>query len=129
MLDRDAPAADISCNGKTEKVKLLDVAEVINKNRNVKICKIEAIDGKIVLYLSLDDYFGLSEDEALQSVLETVKTELPISHQPDIICNMPSLPRTQVGKVDYTRLNQIGRELCQKYRDSEKLFVIRKCEE
>lgn len=129
VLDRDAPAADISCNGKTEKVKLLDVAEVINKNRNVKICKIEAIDGKIVLYLSLDDYFGLSEDEALQSVLETVKTELPISHQPDIICNMPSLPRTQVGKVDYTRLSQIGRELCQKYRDPEKLFVIRKCEE
>lgn len=129
VLDRDAPPADITYNGKTEKVKLLDVTEVINKNRNVKICKTEAIDGKIVLYLSLDDFLGSSEDEALQNILETIKTELPISHQPDIICTMPSLPRTPVGKVDYKRLNQIGKELCQKYRNTEKLLVIKKGEE
>ena len=129
VLDRDAPPADITYNGKTEKVKLLDVSEVINKNRNVKICKTEAIDGKIDLYLSLDDFLGLSEDKALQSILETIKTELPISHQPDIICTMPSLPRTPVGKVDYKRLNQIGKELCQKYRNAEKLLVIKKGEE
>lgn len=129
VLDRDAPPADITYNGKTEMVKLLDVSEIINKNRNVKICKTEAIDGKIVLYLSLDDFLGLSEDEALQSILETIKTELPISHQPDIICAMPSLPRTPVGKVDYKRLNQIGKELCQKYRNAEKLLVIKKGEE
>lgn len=129
VLDRDAPPADITYNGKTEKVKLLDVSEVINKNRNVKICKTEAIDGKIVLYLSLDDFLGLSEDKALQSILETIKTELPISHQPDIICTMPSLPRTPVGKVDYKRLNQIGKELCQKYRNAEKLLVIKENEE
>ncbi len=129
VLDRDAPPADITYNGKTEKVKLLDVSEVINKNRNVKICKTEAIDGKIVLYLSLDDFLGLSEDKALQSILETIKTELPISHQPDIICTMPSLPRTPVGKVDYKRLNQIGKELCQKYHNAEKLLVIKENEE
>lgn len=129
VLDRDVPPADITYNGKTEKVKLLDVSEVISKNRNVKICKTEAIDGKIVLHLSLDDFLGLSKDKALQSILETIKTELPISHQPDIICTMPSLPRTPVGKVDYKRLNQIGKELCQKYRNSEKLLVIKKGEE
>ena len=107
---------------------MLDITEVINKNRNVKICKTEAIDGKIVLYLSLDDFLGSSEDEALQNILETIKTELPISHQPDIICTMPSLPRTPVGKVDYKRLNQIGKELCQKYRNAERLLVIKENE-
>lgn len=129
VLDRDAPPVDITCNGKTEKVKLLDVAEVINKNRNVKLCKTEAIDGKIVLYLSLDDFLGLSEDAALQSILKTIQAALPLSHQPDLIYIMPSLPRTSVGKVDYKRLNQIGKELCQRHRDTEKLFLVKEDKE
>ena len=36
VLDRDVPPVDITFKGITEKVKLLDVAEVINQNCNVK---------------------------------------------------------------------------------------------
>lgn len=124
VLDRDIPPVEITFKGITEKVKLLDVAEVINQNCNVKICKIEAIEGKIILYLSINVSLVINEDDALQDILETIESKLPKSHQPDLICVMPSLPRTPVGKVDYKKLHQIGSEICKTHESTNKLSVI-----
>lgn len=48
ILDRYTPPV-ILANG--EKVNVLDIVEVIKKDRNVKNCKITYHDGKLVLHL------------------------------------------------------------------------------
>lgn len=108
VLDRDAAPISVICNGKEERVKLLDIAEEIRKNRNVKICKLTASNGKIVLHLVVDDFLGLSKKAAVDSILTTIQTTLPEKYWPDYIRVMKQLPRTPVGKVDYAALSASG---------------------
>lgn len=124
ILDRFTASVEISENDKTEKVNPLDIIEIIKKNRNIKNCKMTFHNGKFVLHLSVDNFTGLSVDEALEDILNMIKTNLPKKYWPNIINIYDELPRTMVGKVDYNTLNKIGEELCQNNSSEEKLIVI-----
>lgn len=124
VLDRYIEPVKINVNGKEEKVNILDIAEKIKKDRNVKNCKITYHNGKLVLHLSLDDFTGLSKNDAIESILNTIKTTLPEKHWPDIINISDELPRTPVGKVDYKTITKIGEEICLNNDLSEKLTII-----
>lgn len=121
VLDRYFASVEINTN---EKINPLDIAEEIKKNRNVKNCKITFHQGKFVLHLSIDLFTGLSKNDALNNILETIQNNLEEKYWPTIIQIYEELPRTQVGKVDYTALNLIGEELCNTYNSTEKLIVI-----
>ncbi len=126
VLDRYMPAIEITgTNGIKEKVNPIDLAEIIKKNRNVKNCKITAHSERLVLHVSIDTFTGLSKDEALENILNTIKNDLPEKHWPSIINIYEELPRTQVGKVDYPALNLIGEDLCNNFNSTEKLIVIK----
>lgn len=121
VLDRYTPPV-VLANG--EKVNVLDIVEVIKKDRNVKNCKITYHDGKLVLHLSLDDFTGLSKEDAINSIMNTIKTNIKEEHWPDIINIVKELPRTSVGKVDYKVLNAMGEELFAQNKSIGKLYLI-----
>ena len=124
VLDRDAAPISVICNGKEERVKLLDIAEEIRKNRNVKICKLTASNGKIVLHLVVDDFLGLSKKAAVDSILTTIQTTLPEKYWPDYIRVMKQLPRTPVGKVDYAALSASGIRIVNENACDKKLTLL-----
>lgn len=124
VLDRDAAPVSVTCNGKEERVKLLDIAEEIRKNRNVKICKLTASNGKIVLHLVVDDFLGLSKKAAVDSILATIQTTLPEKHWPDYIHVIKQLPRTPVGKVDYAALSASGIRIVSENAWDKKLTLL-----
>lgn len=110
----------------TEKINLLDIVEIIKKDRNVKNCKLTYHTGKLVLHLSVDNFTGLSEQEAINSIMSTIKSNLSENQLPHIIHITDELPRTAVGKVDYKLLENIGEKLCTDYNCSNRLFVLYK---
>lgn len=124
VLDRDTAPISVICNGKEERVKLLDIAEEIRKNRNVKICKLTASNGKIVLHLVVDDFLGLSKKAAVASILATIQTTLPEKYWPDYIRVIKQLPRTPVGKVDYAALSASGIRIVNENTWSKKLTLL-----
>ena len=123
VLDRYVEPITINNNGFEEKVNLLDIVEKIKKNRNVKNCKITYHDGKLILHLSIDDFTGLSKEDAINSILNTIKSSLPYKYWPNLINISDELPRTSVGKVDYKSLQEIGNNLCKSY-NGIKLQII-----
>lgn len=110
----------------TEKINLLDIVEIIKKDRNVKNCKLTHHKGKLVLHLSVDNFMGLSEEDAIKSIMCTIKNNLSENQLPHIIHITDELPRTAVGKVDYKLLENVGEKLCTEYNCSNKLFVLYK---
>ena len=108
-----------------EKVNVLDVVEVVKKDRNVKNCKMTYHNGKLVLHLSLDDFTGLSVEDAINSIMNTIKAGVQEEHWPNIINVVKELPRTAVGKVDYKVLDSMGDELCQNSTSHNKLQINR----
>ncbi len=126
VLDRDSKPVSITYKGVTEDVKLLDSVEAIRENENIRICKMNAVNGKMVLHLVLDDGQNLTEEEAIASIIETIKNKLPESHWPDVINNMPQLPRTPVGKVDYPRLLDLSTQIVNDIEDDVKLRILHK---
>lgn len=125
VLDRYCEPVEINNNGTTEKVNLLDIVEKIKVDRNIKNCKITCHDSKLVLHMSLDDFTGLSEEEAIESILNTIKTNLPNKYWPDVVKIYNELPRTSVGKVEYKVLNKIGKELVEQTDLNDKLILIK----
>lgn len=121
VLDRYVPPIILE-NG--EKVNTLDMVETIKKNRNVKNCKITYHTGVFVLHLSIDNFSGLCRNDAIESILSTIKLGLPKSQWPDFIFISDELPRTSVGKVDYNKLQSIGNEVCKKNSSTNKLSII-----
>ena len=124
VLDRDAAPVSVAYKGKEEPVKLLDIAEEIRKDRNVKICKLTASNEKIVLHLVVDDFLGLSKEEAADSILTTIQTALAEKYWPDYVHVMEQLPRTPVGKVDYAALAASGSRIVNENKWSGKLTMI-----
>lgn len=122
VLDRYTPPVALA-NG--EKVNVLDIVEVIKKDRNVKNCKITYHSGKLVLHLSIDDFTGLSKEDAISSIMNTIKAGVEGRYWPDIINIVKELPRTSVGKVDYRLLNDIGNKLCEKCSQTDKLKIVK----
>lgn len=121
VLDRYIKAIQIEY---TEKINLLDIVEIIKKDRNVKNCKLTHHKGKLVLHLSVDNFTGLSEEDAIKSIMCTIKNNLFENQLPHIIHITDELPRTAVGKVDYKLLENVGEKLCTEYNCSNKLLVL-----
>ena len=124
ILDRYVEPIEIISDGKKEKVNTLDIVEQIKKDRNVKNCKITHHSGKLVLHLSLDDFTGLSKQDAVESIINTIKNNLVENYWPHIINITNELPRTSVGKVDYKLIETIGKDLCNKHEITTRLNII-----
>lgn len=125
VLDRYSEPIIITYNGKQEKVNMLDIIEVIKKNKYIKNCKMTNHEEKMVLHLTFDPFSEISDEDALDTVINTIQTELPEKYWPNFISISEQLPRTNVGKVDYKALNKKGIEICEKNNSEEKLTVIK----
>ena len=108
----------------SHQIQLLDVAEIIRKNKNVGLLKLTYHNNKIVLHLEINKYTELSEEEAINDIIETIRNDVKENEWPDIIV-VEELPKTRVGKVSSPLLNEEAREISKKYCDCEKLFVVR----
>lgn len=124
VLDRYKEPIEIMNSGKVEKVNVLDIVEIIKKNRNIQNCKMTYNNKKMVLHLTIDDFTNLSDEDAIDSILYTIKNNLPLKYWPDFIHIYEQLPRTPVGKVDYSVLNEIGERVCKENNNWEKLTLI-----
>lgn len=122
VIDRYTPPVILE-NG--EKVNVLDIVEIVKKDRNVKNCKMTYHDRNLVLHLSLDDFTGLSAKEAIDSIIKTIKLGLQEQYWPNIINVVKELPRTAVGKVDYKALYRDGDKLCKDDTIRNKLQIIK----
>lgn len=120
ILDRYMSPVEIN----HEKINLLDIVEIVKKNRNVKNCKITHHNEKLVLHLSIDDFTGLSKQDAIGSIIETIKNDLDEKYWPSVVNIVNELPRTSVGKVDYKLLNHIGEEICKDYNEGKLKILI-----
>jgi len=124
VLDRYSGPIIINSNNQQHSVQLLDVAEIIKKNPNVRILKLTHHNNKVILHLEINKYTELNEDEAVESVIETIKRDLPEVQWPDIVL-VGELPRTRVGKVDFPVLNKVAEEVSFEDTGHRKLYVIK----
>ena len=106
-LDRDSDPIVIRSG---EQVKLQDVAEEVKKCPEVKMCKVNSYSGYIVSHVILDDFSEKSINEQVHNLLDTCNS-LNREQQPHIINILSTLPRTQVGKVDYPELDKMTADL------------------
>ena len=125
ILDRYSEPITIKTNGTTEQVNKLDIAEKIKKNRNIKNCKITFNNDKLVLHLSSDDFNDITEEEKIESILDTIKESLEPKYYPHVINILNDLPRTQVGKVDYKALEKMGNDLTIDVDENTRLFIVK----
>ena len=129
VLDRIAnPIEIIDQNGNKHEIQLLDIVEKIKTNRNIKICKLNSYNNRLVLYVVLDEFYVQDEKVAIESIKNTIQTELEEKYWPNIIKLENTLPRTQVGKVDYKKLEEETKELSTTVRIEEKLRIINELE-
>ena len=124
VLDRYMPPEEISVDGKIETVQLLDLVEIVLGDPHVKIAKMTAHDGKMVLHLALNQTEEAEKQFAIDSVLNTIRARLPEKYWPDFISVMDELPRTQVGKVDYKQLQALGKTICSRNAVRKKLHIL-----
>lgn len=125
ILDRYSEPIEINTGSKKEIINMLDIVEKVKKDRNIKNCKMTFNDNKLILHLSLDDFNDLTNEEKIESILNTIKHNLSSKYYPDIINVLDELPRTQVGKVDYKTLQAIGSELSKNINENVKLKIIK----
>lgn len=120
------------CNGLSgseateySKVNILDIVEKIKEDCHIKNCKITHHDGELVLHLSINAIAGVSKEQAINSIINTIKTKIEENCWPKMVHIIKELPRTSVGKVDYNNLYILGDNLSKKYATvSEKLILI-----
>jgi len=111
-LDRDSEAIVLKSDTQTEtKEKLINISEEIKECQYIKLCKTNYYNGIIVSHVSFDDFIDISIEEMKQNMLETINNSLPKYKQPHIINLLPTLPRTQLGKVDYPLLDNMTEEI------------------
>ena len=125
ILDRYSDPITIKTNGSTEQINKLDIVEKIKKNRNIKNCKMTFNNEKLVLHLSLDDFYNITKEEKIESILNTIKENLRPKYYPNVINVLEDLPRTGVGKVDYKVLEKLGEELTVNLDENTKLIIIK----
>lgn len=123
-LDRDSDPIVIRSG---EQVKLQDVAEEVKKCPEVKMCKVNSYSGYIVSHVILDDFSEKSINEQVHNLLDTCNG-LSLEQQPHIINILSTLPRTQVGKVEYPELDKMTADLVlgnlDKLQQGSKLNVV-----
>lgn len=128
VLDRYVEPVEINTNGYIEKINMLDIVEIIKKDRNIKNCKMTYHNSKLVLHLTLDDFTGLSKKDAIDSIINTIKINLPEKYWPNIISITEELPRTSVGKVDYRLMQEYGEKICRDCDPNIKLKILNQSE-
>jgi long-chain acyl-CoA synthetase len=111
VLDRAMEPIEIRVNGKKENVQLLDIVEKIKINPYIKLCKLSNCGDYMVLHLVVDEFAEISKEEAINSIKETICEELEEKYWPHVINILDTLPRTQVGKVDYKKLQADTKEI------------------
>lgn len=123
-LDRDSDPIVIRSG---EQVKLQDVAEEVKKCPEVKMCKVNSYSGYIVSHVILDNFSEKSINEQVHNLLDTCNS-LNREQQPHIINILSTLPRTQVGKVEYPELDKMTADLVlgnlDKLQQGSKLNVV-----
>lgn len=125
VLDRIATPIQITVNNKKEDVQLLDIVEKIKVNPYIKICKLSNYGEYIVLHVVIDDFIEIDKSDAIESIIQTIKTNLDEKYWPNAIYVEDTLPRTPVGKVSYPKLSEDTKEIYEKYgNDAEKLKII-----
>lgn len=124
VLDRDKEPVPIQVDGTQEMVNLLDLVEKIKPERCIKICKLTAYKGMMMLHVVFDEFYDITSEEATKNVIHRIKENLPEKYYPDVIRIMPALPRTPVGKVDYSKLNEQTKELFENEKVVGKLNCI-----
>lgn len=107
-----------------KEIQLLDVVELIKRDRNIKICKLSYVNNKLVLNVELDNFLGLTQEEGIESIKSTIKSVISEELWPDYISITDELPRTVVGKVDFPKLKEQNIELINNNLSSEKLVVV-----
>lgn len=128
VLDRYMGPIEITCKDKVIKVNPLDIAEIIRKNPNTKDIKITCHENnqKLVLHISFDTTItNASMEEAIESLLDTIKEALPEEEWPSIINVYDEFPKTPVGKSNYPLLQLTGEELIHTYISNNKLIVLK----
>lgn len=130
VLDRDSKPITINSKDGKEEIKLLDIAEKIKTNREIKICKLTNYNDYIVLHLVLDEFCGISKEDAINNITLSIKNSLPEKYWPDVINIVESLPRTYVGKVDYNKLTEDTKNifLNNELLSNEKMHIIYNCD-
>lgn len=126
VLDRDTAPVKININGKSENVQLLDIVEKIKINPYIKICKLSNYEDYIVLHLVIDEFAKISDEDAIDSIIQTIKENLDKKYWPNAINVLNTLPRTQVGKVDYKKMQEDTKEifLTKGFLSDDKLLII-----
>lgn len=122
VIDRYISPVEISSN---EKVQMLDIVECIKENENIKYAKMTNSGSKLVLHIAIDEDKNIPFENALDSIIEMIKNNLPNSYWPDFIRVYSDLPRTAVGKVDYNALAKVGEDICLSYDCSSKLYIVK----
>lgn len=107
VLDRAAKPIEININGQKEQVQLLDIVEKIKVNQYIKICKLANYEDYLVLHLVIDDFSEEPREEIIESIKNTIRENLEEKYWPHIINIVETLPRTQVGKVDYKKMQEV----------------------
>ena len=129
VLDRIAkPIEIVDKDGIKHEIQLLDIVEKIKTDRNIKICKLNSYNNRIILYVVLDEFYVKDEEIAIESIKTTIQTNLEEKYWPNIIKVESTLPRTQVGKVDYKKIEEETKELSLTIGIEEKLNVINELE-
>lgn len=111
VLDRATKPVEVTVDGQKEEVQLLDIVEKIKINPYIKICKLSNYEDYMVLHLVIDEFAEVSKEEAIESVKETIQENLPEKYWPHAINVLDTLPRTQVGKVDYKKMQEDTKEI------------------
>lgn len=125
VIDRYIPPVEINYQGIKQKINMLDIVECIKQNENVKYIKMTNSGSKLILHLSLDEDIKLTDSEAIDSIISTIRNNLSSVCWPDFIKVYQDLPRTSVGKVDYKTLTKIGEDISLSYVTDAKLCVIK----
>ena len=129
VLDRIAkPIEIVDKDGIKHEIQLLDIVEKIKTDRNIKICKLKSYNNRIILYVVLDEFYVQDEEIAIESIKTTIQNNLEEKYWPNIIKVESTLPRTQVGKVDYKKIEEETKELSLTIGIEEKLNVINELE-
>ena len=129
VLDRIAkPIEIVDKDGIKHEIQLLDIVEKIKTDRNIKICKLNSYNNRIILYVVLDEFYVQDEEIAIESIKTTIQNNLEEKYWPNIIKVESTLPRTQVGKVDYKKIEEETKELSLTIGIEEKLNVINELE-
>jgi len=123
VLDRYIPPVEIRTLKGTERVNMLDIAEIIKGYEYIKNCKLTCYDGWLISHITFRPEEGKTKDQMKNGLLEFIIDNVKEEYQPDFVRICDELPRTSVGKVDYKLLNEQGEQIVRYNKCMGKLTI------